>query len=109
MEVIIGSTQNVKRTKGLRSVKKNQKKLKINTIESTHNKLFNSYLVENPKGSSPNYKLGDQHRYYSDLLSSRKEIQYMNMILLSQVLLYLKSVNDKLPDTPNSACSASRP
>ena len=98
MEVLLGSPKSVKRTKGLRSVKKEQNKSNIGNSESAHNKLFNCYLMENPKSPFSIYKLGNRHQYYSDLLNSKKELQYMNMILLSQVLLYLNKFNKLLDE-----------
>jgi hypothetical protein len=82
------------RTKGARAVKDPSKVAKeAKETDAAHTKLFQVYLNNNAKtkNKAPDYKLGNNHTYYSNLLRNNNRLQYMNMAVLSQVLLYLNS------------------
>lgn len=97
MEVLIGSPPITKRVKGIRTVKNVSKTGKVTKeSDAAHTKLFHTYLNDNAKNKNepPKYKLGDKNNeYYSNLLRNVTQLQYMNMVILSQVLLYLNSRN----------------
>lgn len=93
MEVLIKSPK-ITRGKGIRSVKEetNQKE-SINDRDAAYTKLFDHYLSDQQPDKTLVRKLR-QHDYFAELLRNKKELQHMNMNLLSKVLLFLDSKDD---------------
>lgn len=92
-----------KRVKGIRSVREQKLTKNVNPNDVAFNKLFNNYLNVNPKPKSKDEifrsKLEPNQNYYSDLLKNNNQLKDMNMMILSQVLLYLNLSSEKdLPD-----------
>ena len=91
MEVLIKSPK-VTRGKGIRSVKETPSQ-SINDRDIAYTKLFDYYLSNQQQDKTLIRKLR-KHDYFSDLLRNKKELQNMNMNLLSKVLLFLDSKDD---------------
>ncbi len=91
------TSEDIIRTKGARAVKNVSRASKTareaKEADVAHTKLFQVYLNNNAKtkNKAPDYKLGNNHAHYSSLLKNNNRLQYMNMVVLSQVLLYLNS------------------
>jgi hypothetical protein len=92
MDLLIKSPK-ITRGKGIRSVKDTVEKDRINEVDAAYNKLFNHYLSNQQQDKSLVRKLVN-HDYFEHLLRNKKELQYMNMELLSKVLLFLDSKDD---------------
>ena len=90
MDILIKSPK-ITRGKGIRSVKDEPLVKKFaSDRDAAHNKLFENYLSEK-KGDKSNYKIIRKlinYDYFYDLLLNKRELQYMNMELLSRVLLF---------------------
>lgn len=95
MESLIKSPK-ITRGKGIRSVKEevNQKGY-VNDRNVAYTKLFDYYLSEQQPNKTLIRKL-TKHDYFADLLRNKRELQNMNINLLSKVLLFLDSKDDNL-------------
>jgi hypothetical protein len=95
METLIKSPK-ITRGKGIRSVKEEDKEY-VNDRNVAYTKLFDHYLSEQRPDKTLIRKL-TKHDYFADLLRNKRELQNMQMELLSEVLLFLDSRDDDLFD-----------
>lgn len=95
MDILIKSPK-ITRGKGLRSVKEEvNKKESVNDRSAAYTKLFDHYLSEQQQNKILIRKLTN-HDYLANLLRNKRELQYMTMSLLANVLLFLDSKDDAL-------------
>lgn len=82
--------------KGIRSVQKSKVESETDANDAAYNKLFNVLLSNKSKikGRGKNneiitFELTNKYEYYSYLLKNTKKLQYMNMVILAEVLKFL--------------------